>query len=375
MTKKNVGKVMTVLGPIEPSELGNTITHEHLFFDLSGYRSQNQTPERIKFYEEPLSLKNLNKIRKDAYSNRDNCIHMDRDVTLREMAAFRAVGGKTICDVSPGGVKEGVMETLAPMLKEMATASGLNVVSGFGHYIFNIKDTEASPLTMGKRLPEVHKKTAQELSIDYIETIENGYGHSGVHPGIIGELGTGMKIHEQEAKVLRAGAIAQQETGLPITLHMHPPVRNGHEALDILLETGATPDKIVLGHMDGVLTHPDLEFGEAVEHYLSLLERGCYIEFDLLGNQEYFITDEGEWWLPSDRERAKAIFKLCKHGYSDKILLSHDTGHKYYFIEYGGWGYAHALDGFRKTLLNTGLDMAVIEKFTLYNPMRMLTIG
>lgn len=375
MGKKNVGKVMTVLGPVDPNSLGHTITHEHLYFDLTGYKRTNLSPEEIRFYEEKVTLRNLNRVRKDAYGTRDNCIHMDRSVALREIAAFQSFGGGTICDVSPGGVKEGVMEKYVPRLVDLSIASGVNVVAGFGHYIYNInKDVCETEISLGKRLPEIETMTPETLARDYIDVIENGFAGTGVYPGIIGELGTGYQIHPQEAKVLRAGAIAQRETGLAITLHMHAPSRNGQEALDILLDAGAYPDKIVMGHSDGVLAHPDIEFSEAVDYYLGLLERGCYIEFDLCGNGEYFITDEGSWWLPSDRERAKAIARLCKAGYSDKILLSHDTGHKYYLLEYGGWGYAHVLDGFHKTLLGHGIAPETIDKFTIDNPMRMLTI-
>lgn len=374
MKTRNTGKVMTVMGLIDPEQLGHTITHEHLYFDLTGYRAANPTPEQIRFYEEPVILRNLNRVRKDAYGTRDNCIHLDRSVALREIAAFKSHGGMTICDVSPGGVKEGVMEKYVPRLVDLANASGINIVAGFGHYIYNINDTCETEITLGKRLPEIKDMTPERLAEDYIDAIVNGFGDTGIRPGMIGELGTGYQIHPEEAKVLRAAAIAQSETGLPITLHMHAPSRNGQEALDILEEYGARLDKVVMGHSDGVLAHPDIEFADAVDYYSGLAERGAYVEFDLCGNGEYFITDEGEWWLPSDRERAKAIARLCERGYSDQILLSHDTGHKYYLLEYGGWGYAHALDGFHKTLLRSNIDPAIIDKFTIDNPKRMLTI-
>ena len=130
----------------------------------------------------------------------------------------------------------------------------------------------------------------------------------------------------------------------------------------------------MLGHIDGVLAHPDIEFAEMMDYYIGLLERGCYLEFDLCGNSEYFITDEGSWWLPTDRERGKAIARLCKNGYGKQILLSHDTGHKYYLLEYGGWGYGHVLDGFHKVLLDNGIDPKIVDMFTIDNPKRMLTI-
>jgi len=373
VARKNAGKVMTVMGLIEPEELGHTITHEHLYFDLTGYRASDPTPDEAVFYYEQLTLRNLNRIRKDAYGNRDNCVHLDRAVALREIAAFQEKGGRTIVDVTPGGVREGIMDIYAPMVKDLAFSSGLNVVLGFGHYVMCAHDTKESPITLGKRMEGMEKMTAEQIAEMYIEAIDNGFGDTGIRPGIIGELGTGSEIHPEEEKVLRAGAIAQQHSGLAITLHMHLPVRRQHETLDILKSEGAIMDKIVLGHSDGVLTNgKDIQDG--IDFYLSLLERGAYIELDLIGNGEYFKTDEASWWLPSDRERAAAIAAMCKAGYSSQILISQDTGHKYYLLEYGGWGYVHALDGFRRTLLEADLDEATIDKLTIDNPRRMLTI-
>ena len=37
------GKVQTVLGPIEPDELGVTLTHEHLLIDISVLYSAQDT--------------------------------------------------------------------------------------------------------------------------------------------------------------------------------------------------------------------------------------------------------------------------------------------------------------------------------------------
>ncbi len=37
MSSHMKGKVQTVLGPIDPSEMGITLTHEHFLIDLSYY--------------------------------------------------------------------------------------------------------------------------------------------------------------------------------------------------------------------------------------------------------------------------------------------------------------------------------------------------
>jgi len=373
MAHENVGKVMTVLGPIMPEEMGVTLPHEHLYIDLTGYRPQNRPPEEEAFYYQPLTYQTLNRVKKDPYNNRDNLVIMDREVTLRELSAFQKAGGRTICDVMPGGVKHGIMEAYAPRLVDAAVTTGLNVISGFGHYVACCTGHGESDITLGQPDPTIEKLSPEEIARDYIDVILNGFGDTGVRPGIIGELGTSDVIFPEEKKALQAGAIAQQETGLAITLHMHPPVRNGHEALDILLEAGADAQRIIHGHSDGVLTNGD-GFEDAVSYYLSLLDRGCYLEFDLCGNAEYFRTETASWWLPQDRDRALAIARLCEKGYEDKILLSHDMGTKYCYVEYGGWGYAHVVTDFRRTLLEAGIDEQTAIHFSTDNPQRIYTI-
>ena len=42
------GKVMTVLGPIEPEALGTTLIHEHILFDLSVYHDTRFGPGKAE---------------------------------------------------------------------------------------------------------------------------------------------------------------------------------------------------------------------------------------------------------------------------------------------------------------------------------------
>lgn len=214
----------------------------------------------------------------------------------------------------------------------------------------------------------------QALAQELLREIEDGIGETGVRPGIIGEIGTSHPIDPLEQKMLRAAAKAQLASGLAITVHVHPPGRRGHEVLDILVGAGVAPDRIILDHIDASLAHRDIEFAQAVDYIASLADRGCYVEFDLCGNSGYFVTKEASWWLPSDRERAKAIAQLCGRGFSDRVLLSQDVGHKHYLTEFGGWGYSHVLTHFSHHLREAGVGDAEIQRFFLANPAAVLPI-
>jgi phosphotriesterase-related protein len=343
--------VMTVLGPIDATALGKTITHEHLFIDLSCYLTPPMPGTNAEVYHEPVSISNLHSLHRDPYGNRDNCILDDVDLATREVMTFKEQGGKTIVDVTLVDIGR---DPLA--LAEVSKRTGVNIIAGCGHYIYS-----AFP-------PGVAEMSEQQLTDELLREIQLGIAETGIKPGVIGEIGTGHPIHAAEARMLRAAARAQIETGLAISIHVHPPGRRGHEVLDILLNEGVKPERLILGHLDASLAHLDIEFDEAIGYVESLADRGAYIEFDLCGNSGYFVTKEASWWLPSDRERAKAIEILCRKGFKSKILLSQDVGHKHYLKEFGGWGYGHVLRDFRHHLREAGVESSSIEDFFVANP-------
>ncbi len=347
--------VMTVLGSVAADRLGLIITHEHLFIDLSCYFRTDLSPAEAVAFAEPVTLRNLHRMFRDPYGSRDNCILDDVELAVHEATVFRAAGGGTIVDVTLPDIGRDVTK-----LREVARRTGLNIVAGCGHYI-----RSAWPAGLEAR-------TEDELADELVREIRQGVDDTGIRPGIIGEIGTSSPIHTDERKMLRAAARAHLATGLSVTVHVHPPGRCGHDVLDILTAEGMPPDRVILDHLDASLAHLDIDFDRAVGYVASLADRGCYIEFDLCGNSGYFRTAEASWWLPSDRERARAIAVLWRLGHGNKILLSQDVGHKHYLQSFGGWGYAHVLTDFRHHLREAGLDDPLIDGFFTRNPVRAL---
>lgn len=351
-----MGTVMTVLGPIDSAKLGKTLPHEHIFCDFTCFLLKPQNAAEEAFMEEKVTLANLHAVRSNPYSNRDECVLDDMDTALYEIAEFKKYGGQTITELSlPGCGRD------PARLAEVSRRADIHIICGTGHYI-------------DSTLPDiVYQSTSDQLADLYISEFKNGIGDTGVRPGIIGEIGTSAVITEQEEKVLRAAARAHHDTGMAITIHLDPAARRGHEVLDILVkEEGVAPERIILGHLGFVLAHKDLEPHEAMDHLLSLANRGCYVQFDLCGNTTVYKKEVGSWVLPTDLQRTKAIYKLCSHGFSDRILLSHDQGLKHFLMSYGGWGYSHVLSDFQRYLGEAGVEPHIAKKFSLDNPARVL---
>jgi phosphotriesterase-related protein len=207
-----------------------------------------------------------------------------------------------------------------------------------------------------------------------VRELTEGIEGTPVLAGIIGEIGTSAAVHPVEEKVLGAAARAQEATGAAITLHLHPYARRGHDVLAVLESEGADPARVVMGHLDNDLAQPGVRLEEAVAYHASLADRGCFIQYDCVGNDSYYPPSaySEAFWLPSDRERVEAILRLFDRGYERRLLLSHDICKKSQLTCYGGVGYAHVLRQFVEQLRNAGLDQEALDLLLVENPRRML---
>ncbi|WP_440708955.1 phosphotriesterase family protein [Herbiconiux sp. YIM B11900] len=354
MTERNA-TVMTVRGPVPVAELGRISPHEHIFIDVSCYVDELARFETGPLLNQPVTMATLNENKFNPYGSYDNCALDDYLTMQREVRRFKEAGGGTIVELTNADL--GPQHEL---LRKVSEATGVHIVAGCGHYI-----------TIAHS-PDMDEQTVESIEARLLKEIREGFDESGIRPGIIGEIGTSATIHPNEEKTLRAAGRVQRQTGLAVSVHVHPPARRGHEILDILAEEGADLDRVILSHLDPSLVHPDIDLSQAVEYHESLADRGAYIEYDLCGDSGYFSDGTNSWWLPSDRERIVAIARLVADGYGDRILIAQDIGMKYPLTQYGGWGYAHVLTKYRDMFESVGLDLDWHDRITVVNPARAL---
>ncbi len=186
-------------------------------------------------------------------------------------------------------------------------------------------------------------------------------GEDGVRPGIIGEIGVSADFTPAEQVSLRGALAAQAETGLPVQVHLPGWYRLGHAVLDLVDAVGADPAKVVLCHMG--------PSGEDLEHQRSLLERGAWVQYDMLGMEVYY-ADQGVQ-CPSDDQNAAHLARLVQHGHGGRLLLSQDVFVKSLLRRHGGPGYAHVLQYFAPRLRRHGLDEAQVLALLTDNPRRL----
>lgn len=351
--------VMTVTGPVTAQELGVVLPHEHLLVDLQCYWSEPADPVLRAFADEPVSIENLYLIRRHWIINKEDSRLDDPVLAGKELSRYKDLGGKTVVDVTPPDLGRN-----PEALREIAEATGLNIVMGCGHYV-----AAAHPAS-------VRTSSVEQLEAEILSELAEGVEDTGIRPGIIGEIGTSNPLREDEVDVLRAAARAREASGTALSIHLHPGGRTGHDVLDILEGEGVDLRRVILGHVDIVLGLIDVEFDEALDYHASLARRGCYLEFDTVGfNDAYMQGWEGfpPLWFPSDRERARAISRLLTMGYGQQLLLSHDVCSKHHLTRYGGHGYGHILRNFTVNLTDFGVSKEAQDMLMIANPRRALS--
>jgi phosphotriesterase-related protein len=352
------GKVQTVLGTIEPECLGVTLPHEHFLIDqtLGGvYFVEPESLSERALAHQPVTLENLTWVRYHTKDSLDNQVLDNVDMAIKEALLFKLEGGSTVVDQTNCGIGRD-----ARALARISRATGLNIVMGSGYYA-------DSPKTSDRVSKMGEEAIAEEIVADFTQGVDG----TRVRAGIIGELGCSWPLRPNEAKGLRAGALAQTLTGAAVTVH---PGRNDGaplEIVEVLSGAGADLNRVVINHMD--------RCGYSLETRLSLLKAGCYIEYDLFGFEGYYparvALAEGKLPdMPNDLGRIKEILDLIERGFLERILLSHDIGMKVMLTSYGGWGYAHLLREVVPLMQVYGVTDEQVYTMMVENPKRLLTI-
>jgi phosphotriesterase-related protein len=336
-------RIVTVLGPINPDELGMALGHEHLLFDLRCLW-ESPPPARAHLADAEPTLENRGELSRDLYDSRPNLFLDDRAVAADEVRRFKAAGGGAIVDLTTIGL------TPDPeALREISTTTGIHVVAGAGYY-------------REKCLPrDVLDRSVEALEEELQGWVVSGLNGTDVRAGILGELGTSSPITPFEERQLRAAARVQRATGVAINVH---PAIWSHEhlrVLDVLESEGADIGRVALSHCDE-LVEP--------EWHAQIAERGATLSFDTFGSE--FSYDADGTQEPRDLERIACLTRLLDAGYEAQLLLSHDICTRIQLHRYGGLGFDHIPVSIVPRLRRAGVGEAEVSGMLVDNPRRLL---
>jgi phosphotriesterase-related protein len=269
VTGDPMGVVTTVAGVIDPDDLGRSLVHEHFFFGYPGHEGDRT----MWTYDEQAIL----------------------DAARSVSRTTRAYGVRTVFDLTPSDCGRDVR-----LLKEISQRHDIQIVATSGYY-----EGGASYL----KFRSLFNDTVKELTELFVTELTDGVEGTGIRTGLL-KVATGAgEITEYEKATFQAAAAAQQLTGTPIFTHTSQGTM-GPEQARLLLEAGADPAKVVIGHM--------CERSHDVQYQLDVLKQGVGIAFDRIGGNRLFndVTDD---------DRMDMVVNLMDRGFGDRIFLSHDS--------------------------------------------------
>jgi len=342
------GKIVTVTGPIDPSQLGITLTHEHLVMTSDALGVDPPSDCQVDCHL-PLKIENLGEIRQNPYYYKENFSLIEEyDTIIDELKKFKRNGGMSMVENSTIGLLRNVSA-----LRDMSKKTGVQIIAGAGYYV--------GPTHTEK----LKKQSVEEICSSIVSDITVGADGTDIKCGVIGEIGCCWPLYDSEKKVLQASAMAQVQTGAPIIIHPGRDKKAPFDIMRILQEAGGKAEKIVMSHLDRTI--------EDLDKLVEFAAIGCYCEYDLFGieTSHYQLCKHVD--MPSDAQRIWRIKHLLDAGFEDKILIGQDIHTKHRLEKYGGHGYSHILNNVLPMMKIRGITEKQIDKMLVKNPAVWLT--
>ena len=139
------GKVQTVLGPVDPDQLGRTMTHEHLTMTFECcYFPPPPGDEAVA--QAPLEMKNMFWLKQNPYSSRENLLlQQETSAVCAELLTYRQAGGGTIVENTTTGIDRDL-----PTLRRLAKDTGVHIIGGAGYYVDCTHSESTKKMTVEK---------------------------------------------------------------------------------------------------------------------------------------------------------------------------------------------------------------------------------
>lgn len=321
MSPASAGLVRTVLGDVDPAELGVTYVHEHLIVDSA------------------------------LVVDRFPHIHLPSvESAVEEVGECVAAGVGAFVDAMPSAAGRDVVR-----LAEISRRTGLDVVASTGVHTARYYPGRA---WVAEEPAEV---LAELFHADVVEGVDR-YDYMGptvrrtdhragiVKVATLGELPTAA-----ERRAFEAAVQTQRTTAVPILTHCEEG-RGALAQVNLLRELGAPLDRVVLSHTDKVVD---------VAYHRELLASGVHLEYDQALRR------------PAEEPRGTAwlVAEMFSAGFGDQLMLGTDGARRTLWRSLGGGpGLAWLATGFVDVLASHGLDDRARRRLFVENPARFLAM-
>jgi len=309
--------IYTVRGPIDRTQMGKTLAHEHF-----NWISDEDFASKMYF----------NKQYDESYNQKIS------DKVLPILSELRAAGCQTIVEASPplGGQNLKLLYDLSLKTNiNIIPSTGINITK-YSYHIFQESFEE-----------QLAKKWIKDFE-EGLDVIDNVC----IKPGHIKLLLERGGVNDVDKAMLKAAAIACKATGMPIHCHVLE-AEYMPKVMSILEEMEVPPHKFVWAHAD---------YESNREMILEVVKKGYWIGFDTIQEGKY-------------EARKQLIDHAVDHNYSNQVILSAD----YDFYEEskkedGIERYCSFFNVFVPHCIENGIPQEVIESMIIDNPARFYDI-
>ena len=256
-----MAQVQTVQGPVDASELGTVLIHEH-----------------VRFRDEAVAENWPSRYDADA----------ELAAALEAVNAAKAHGVRTIVDCTAmlGGRD-------VRFMAQVAEQTGVQIVACTGIYTYDY-------------LPHYFENRSEDQMAElFVEDIERGIQGTELKAAFLKCAADEPGVTPNIEKVHRAIARASVQTGAPIMAHSRPASNTAPRQVEIFREEGVDPAKVQIAHTGD---SDDLDYIERV------LDAGVWIGLDRYGLNLF---------LPMERRNATTA-ELLRRGHAERIFLSQD---------------------------------------------------
>lgn len=338
--------VRTVLGRVAPQGLGATLMHEHA-----------PTVDWSELYATPAApLDSLRERMLTETSGMLNAFH-------RSLSAQDGPGAIVECTPIRVG-------RYPQLLVDLARRTKVHIIASTGFWCEALAPQHPWAVRLGIE-SDGAARMADLFAREISEGMEDPHGGRGerfttIRAGAI-KIGTSALMRPSEKAVHIAAAMASRQTGCPVTTHTTN--GGGLEQARLLLESGADPGRVIIGHQGHMDDGRNVEAGD---YHLEIARLGCYLQFDRVGAGNYDCD-----------KQARLIHNLVAGGFERQILVSHD--HVPYFYrafsaetkDSRGWrenraDFTIVTTKLAASLEQLGVSQARIRTILVENPGRVL---
>lgn len=308
--------VRTVLGDIDPSELGVTYAHEHLIID--GGRPVQMVPEFDLGDVEAMAV---------------------------EVAAAARLGLRSVVDAMPCDAGRN-----AAKLADLARRTGVNVIAPTGLH----HDRYYGPAHWSARIGI--DELAELFTLDVTDGID-AYDYAGPvvrrtthRAGVIKVAGSEGGPSERDRRIFEAAAEAHRRTGVPILTHCEGGT-GALEQIRLLADRGVDLAHVVVSHVDKIVDRG---------YHREILATGALAEYD-----------QGFRWGDLRNGTLELLAWMAEDGFADRIVLGMDAARRRYYLAFGGApGLGWLLERFVPQMADAGIDAATRHALLVANPAR-----